>query len=488
MKRRYLLILIILLLAAATGLLVMRLPQQRRAAQGPRLEFWGAARRVGGSCLVVANAGGRFIVDCGSLGEMAGGTLPPRPDSLSFAILTHAHLDHCGLFPELVGAGFRGRIYCTEATAKLAPVMLGMERGISREKLPREAFDRAIAALTPVPFGRIVVERNAAFRFRRVEHLLGAACIEVWLPCGSDTTKLVISGDIGSGRALLIPPRDSIASADYVVMESTYGGVVRDARHDSIDAHEAFANAIGSALRRGGDVLIAAFTLGRTQEVLAVIDRFQRAGVVPADAEVFVDSPTAQKITDVYRAMRGDLSAWARSFYPGDVLRFATLREVRSKTSLKVHTRRHHPTIFVASSGDLANASSPRHLMKMFADERSLLCITGWQAPGSLGARLLAGESPALVRRQEGRRFKEDWISPAIAVRGFRAFSGHADQTGLLDWLRGIDGVRQVFIVHGEEDQAEALGRAIRSELGLQPEIPHRGDCLVLSPGRRGAL
>jgi metallo-beta-lactamase family protein len=487
MRKRYLLILIILLVAGAVGLLLLRPHGERGQSPGPRLEFWGAARKVGGSCLIVANAGGRFIVDCGSLEERAEGNLPPKPDSLSFAILTHAHLDHCGLLPELVRAGFHGRIYCTEATAKLVPVMLGMERGISKDKMPREVFERAIAALTPVPFGRMVAEKNVAFRFRRAEHLLGAASVEMWLSSGTDTTKLVVSGDIGAGNAALIPPRDTIESADYVVMESTYGNVVRGARGDSLDNVGTFAGAVGAALRRGGDVLIASFTLGRTQEVIAVIDRFQRTGGIPADAEVFVDSPTAQKITDIYRGTPGELSDWARTFYPAGILRFPSLREVRSATSLKVHTRRHRPTVFVSSSGDLGNASSPRHLMKMFADERNLLCIIGWQAPGSLGARLLAGESPVLVRRHEGRRFREDWISPALEVRGFRTFSGHADQAGLLEWLRSIRGVKEVFIVHGEEPQAEALGGAIERDLGLRCEIPHRGESFMLPPGRRGA-
>jgi metallo-beta-lactamase family protein len=486
-KRRYVWLLAILLIAAVGVLLLVELPKKGASVPAPRLVFWGAARRVGGSCLIVENAGERFIIDCGALGETEGGAIPPHPDSLSFAILTHAHVDHCGLLAELVKAGFRGRIYCTEPTGRLAPIMLAMERGISREKMPREIFDRALAALTPVPYGRTFGEKHMKFRLRRAEHLLGAASVEMWLPSGRDTVKLVVSGDLGGGNAVLIPPRDTLESADYVVIESTYGGVVRGSRGDTLETYGAFAGAIGAALRRGGDVLVAAFTLGRTQEILAVIDRFQRIGVIPADADVFVDSPTAQKITDVYRAERGELSDWARSFYPVDVLRFPTLREVRSKTSLKVHSCHHRPTIFVSSSGDLSNASAPRHLMRMFASNRNLLCITGWQSPGSLGARLLAGQSPVAVRHQEGRRFKEDWLTPALEIRGFRSFSGHADQAGLLAWLRPIRGVRRVFIVHGEEDQAVALGRAIGERLGLEVEIPHRGESFEIPVVKRGA-
>jgi metallo-beta-lactamase family protein len=270
-------------------------------------------------------------------------------------------------------------------------------------------------------------------------------------------------------------------------MESTYGGTARDTAADASGSHEAFAAAVGSALRDGGDVLIPSFTLGRTQEAMAVIDRYERSGVIPGGTEVFVDSPTARKITDVYRQMKGDLSDWARSAYPGEAVRFPTLREVRSRTSLKVHARRHRPAVFISSSGDLAHANAPRHLMRMFADPKNLLCIIGWQAPLSPGARLLAGESPVLVGHLEGRRVKEDWITPTLKVKAFHSFSGHADAAGLLAWLASARGVKHVFLVHGEEKQALALAQSIRTRLGIPVTVPERGDGFVLSP-RNGAI
>jgi metallo-beta-lactamase family protein len=453
---------------------------------GPIIRFWGAARKVGGSCLIVENGGTRFIIDCGALGERGSGALPPAPDSLAFVILTHAHIDHCGLLPELFGAGFKGRVYCTQATAELVPIMLGMMRGISREKVEREAYDRALASLVPVAFGEPVTEGSASFRFMRAEHLLGAASIDLRLTTGADTVRLVVSGDIGAGNSILLPPLEKPGRADYVVMESTYGGTVRVTEAaDARSGHEAFAAAIAHALRAGGDVLVPSFTLGRTQEAMAVIDEYMRRGVIPAGTEVFVDSPTAQKITGVYRHMKSELSSWAQSAYPAEPLRFPTLREVRSRTSLKVHERRHRPAIFISSSGDLTHASAPRHLMRMFTDSRNLLCIIGWQPPGSVGARLLAGDSPVLVRHQEGRTVKEDWISPALAVRGFHSFSGHADGAGLLAWLEAARGVKHVFLVHGEEKEALALARSIRSMLRIPVTVPRRTEGFVLSPRGR---
>jgi len=486
MKRhaRWLIICAIILIGAVS---LVELWPGGEPVEGPSIRFWGAARKVGGSCLFVENGGTRFLVDCGALGERGSGALPPRPDSLAFVILTHAHVDHCGLLPELFKAGFRGRVYCTPGTAKLVPVMLGMMRGISDENIPRKTYDAALASLVPVPFGENVGVGPVSFRFLRAEHLLGAASVDLHLVTGADTVRLVVSGDIGAGNSVLLPPLERPGRADYVVMESTYGGTVRDTEAVASPAHEAFAKAVGGALRDGGDVLIPSFTLGRTQEAMAVIDRYERSGIIPPGTEVFVDSPTARKITDVYREMKGELSDWARSAYPGEALRFPTLREVRSRTALKVHARHHRPAVFISSSGDLAHANSPRHLMRMFSDPKNLLCIIGWQAPFSPGARLTAGESPVLVGHQEGRRVRADWITPALSVKTFHSFSGHADATGLIAWLASARGVKHVFLVHGEESQALALAQSIRARLGIPVTVPRRREGFVLSP-RHGAI
>jgi metallo-beta-lactamase family protein len=481
MKRhvRWLIVALILIVGA---LALVELVPRGEAVRGPVVTFRGAARRVGGSCLVVENEGARFIVDCGALGEEGEGALPPRPDSIDFAVITHAHIDHVGLLVELFAAGFKGPVYCTPGTAELAPIMLSMMRGLARAKIPRETYDRALASLVPVPFGRAVVERGASFRFFRAGHLLGAASVEMLLPSGADTVRLVVSGDIGAGNSVLLPPAEKPDRADYVVMESTYGGILRDSSGALAAAgHEAFAESIAGALRAGGDVLIPSFTLGRTQEAMAVIDISIRNGTIPPGTEVYVDSPTARKITDVYRRLKGELSEWAQSAYPGDALRFPELREVRSRTSLKVHGRSHRPAVFISSSGDLAHANAPRHLMRMYDDSRNLLCIIGWQPPLSVGARLAAGESPVLVGHQEGKKSERDWVSPKIVTRVFHSFSGHADQAGLIEWLAAAAGVRRVFLVHGEENQALALASAIRARLGLEVTVPRRGDAFVLT-------
>lgn len=445
-----------------------------RRGEEIELVFVGGVRGVGGSCLLVQGAGVRFLVDCGST---FGGEAPSLPADVSFVIITHAHLDHCGRLPELFSAGFRGPVYCTPPTADLLPVMLRMAGSISRDGVGKDDLDAALSAIIPVPFDSTMHMGPVSFVLRRAEHLLGAAFTEIGFGGSSERADLVVSGDLGSGYSLLLRGLERCRRADYVVMESTYGGVMRDLWGATpVERHEPFARAVGSALERGGDVLVPAFTLGRTQEVMAAVECFRGSGLIPAGTLVYVDSPTARRITDVYRAHAGELSESARTLFGGDVLDYPALREVRSKTSLAVHGRNHSPSIFISSSGSMDYANSPRHLMRMYDNRLNLCCIVGYQAPGSTGARLLGGESPLLVRSREGKETLEEWITPLLEVKGFESFSGHADHSRLLDWLGGIEGVRGVFLVHGEAERSDALAAAIGEELGMEASVPRPGE------------
>ncbi len=474
-------------LAAITALAALRLLKDFTGGAGyPAVQFCGGAREVGGSCYLVETGETRFIVDCGIFGEAGKDILPPEPEKLDFAVLTHAHSDHCGLLPELFAAGFNGTVYCTEPTAKLASVMLSMARSFKRDRVARDDYTRALAGFQGVEFNEPVSVDDVRFEFSRTEHLLGAAFVEIFIRReGGDNLKLVFSGDLGDGNSVLLRSLSECGHADFVVMESTYGGTGRGTPHeDPVRRHAPFARAVAQALRRGGDVLIPAFTLGRTQEVIAVIDYYQEKGVIPEGALVYTDSPTAEKITSIYREFEEELSSRARNFYRGTVLKRSTLREVKSRSSLKVHDRKHRPSIFISSSGDLNHANSPRHLMKMFGNELNLLCIVGWQAPGSVGRRLSEGAEAVRVRYRRGRKMINEWISPSIEVRTFDSFSGHADSVTLLEWVSGIEGTRSIFLVHGEIDQAEALKKSIRENLGIETRIPQRGERIVLNMSR----
>ncbi|MBU8922199.1 MAG: hypothetical protein KOO63_10320, partial [Bacteroidales bacterium] len=199
-------------------------------------------------------------------------------------------------------------------------------------------------------------------------------------------------------------------------------------------------------------------------------------GVIPPGTLIYSDSPTARKITSIYRESRMEFSEYVLDLFGDRLLAPPGLREVKSATSMKVHARKHEPSIFISSSGDLNYANSPRHLMRMFDCEKNLLCMVGWQSPGSVGRRLARGETPVLVRHREGKKLEKDWINPAIEILRVVSFSSHADQDQLVSWLAGIEGLDGVFIVHGEMHSSELMQDRIRDELGLDAKIPRPGE------------
>ncbi len=479
MKSGNRLITIAVVIVLAIAALYLLRPRGRDV--GVYVTFLGGAREVGGSCILVTGGGTSFLVDCGAFGDAGNDIIPDAPDSISFMILTHAHTDHCGRITQLFAAGFDGEVYCTPETAELAPIMMKMSRSFDRDKVSKEDFDRALAAVRPVPFGEKKTVGTVSFILRRAQHLLGAAFAEIEIDTGRRTASVIFSGDLGSGGAILLPPLEDPAPADYVIVESTYGGRVRDTGEGSLQArYGEFGREIGSALRDGGDVLIPAFTLGRTQEVIAALDLFIEDGTIPAGTEVYSDSPTAKKVSDVFRNHPESMSATAVSIYGDDILRKPWHREVKSRTSMKVHGRNHRPTIFISSSGNLSYANSPRHLARMAGDERNLLCLVGWQSYGSVGRRLAGGDSTVSVTYREDGETKKVWLSPAMKIRKYDAFSSHADQEGLLRWTGAIDGLKGAFIVHGELKQAEALSQRLETDLGIEAKIPEAGETVFL--------
>ncbi len=264
-------------------------------------------------------------------------------------------------------------------------------------------------------------------------------------------------------------------------MESTYGAVVRK-RRGAVPSrlYSLFGAQVGRALGEGGDVLIPAFTLGRTQEVMAVLDLYEAEGVVPKGTLIYSDSPTAKKVTEIYRMFPEELSATAVKMYGSTPLEAPWHREVRSRTSLKVHERPHEPAVFISSSGNLEYANSPRHLVRMADRPENLLCLVGWQSPGSVGYKLERGDSLVVVRCREGGKAVDYGLAPRMKTLAFNVFSSHADADGLVDWLKGAGRPRTVFLVHGEPDQSGPLAERIGRDLGLAVKVPSDGDSFRL--------
>lgn len=473
------LVTIVVVIALAIAALYLLRPRGRD--EGINVTFLGGAMEVGGSCTLVSGGGTSFLVDCGAFGSVGSDIIPRNPESIPFMILTHAHTDHCGRIPQLFAAGFDGEVYCTPETAELAPIMMKMSRSFDRDNVSKEDFNRSLAAIRSVPFGEKKTVGTVSFTFRPAQHLLGAAFAEIEIDTGHRSAQIIFSGDLGSGGAILLPELADPSASKYVVVESTYGGRVRENRTtDPLERYGEFGREIGETLKNGGDVLIPAFTLGRTQEVIAALDLFVDEGTIPSGTEIYSDSPTAKMVSDVFRNHPEGLSEMARSIYGDDILKKAYHREVKSRTSIKVHGRDHRPTVFISSSGDLNFANSPRHLVRMAGDERNLLCIVGWQSYGSVGRKLAEGDSTVYVKYREDGETKKVWISPAMDVIRFDAFSSHADQEDLIRWVGKIDGLATAFIVHGEPKQAEALSLRLEADLGIGTKVPEAGETVFL--------
>jgi metallo-beta-lactamase family protein len=458
------------------------------SAAAVKLSFIGAAGGVGGSAYLLETDEGRTLVDCGLFpGEGAQGRnarLAFDPRTLDAVILTHAHSDHAGRIPMLVKGGFRGPILATDATRRIAADMLRMSLAIGSatgaDLYGRGDLDAALRSIRTASLD--VVERlpgGVEVRLRDAGHVAGSAFAEVRTRGREDYT-VVFSGDLGRTGSPLHCGPSPLGEADYVLVESTYGG----RRRPPVD-FAAFGVAVRDTLAAGGSVLIPAPVLEKTQSVLAVIGSLKRSGVIAREVPVYVDSRSAQRLNAVYRAAPECSGAGAAARAPAaELLSFPGLREVSQREALRHHASG-EPAIYVSSSGMLDHAGSPKHLAAMAEDARNLLAIVGWQAPDTVGRKLQEGATTVEIpieRFAAGGRPDVELLhrSVRMKVRTFTEFSTHADGCEILGWLSRLRSVRRVFVVHGERPGAEKLAGLIATELGVPASVPDAGDVVVL--------
>lgn len=460
-----------------------------------KLTFLGAAREVTGSCCLVETAQARFLVDCGMV--QGGRTAPARnrkpfafaPESIDFVLLTHAHIDHSGLLPKLTRAGYRGPILTTTATADLLQVMLPDSAHIQEGEARRdgrhvEAARRRSADPTPlytlldaqeclrqvwgVPYDVEVVPRTGVrCRFRDAGHILGSAILEIWVDGPAGTTKLVFSGDLGQpGRPILRDPT-RIDEADILIIESTYG----DRAHKDLSAsQDELIDIVERTLhRQRGNVIIPAFAVGRTQEVIYHLHHLVRKGRL-RDLKVFVDSPMATEATRVTRlhmelfddAAR-NLAAWHARGQDLPYLHFTASAE-ESMALNRVRSG----AIVISASG-MCDAGRIRHHLRHNLPRRECsVLITGFQAQGTLGRRLVDGARQVRIFGRE--------VAVRAGIHTVGGLSAHADQPALLAWAAGFRRPpRQTFVVHGETDAALALAGKLGAMPGWNVAVPEPG-------------
>lgn len=462
-----------------------------------KLMFLGAAHEVTGSCHYIEACGKSILLDCGM--EQGRDTyenqeIPVAAAALDYVFLSHAHIDHAGLLPLLYKNGFRGRIYATEATTDLCRIMLldsahiqefeAQWRNRKNKRAGREPFtplyttaDAAavLAHFVPCVYGEeIAVCDGVSLRFTDVGHLLGSSSIEIWLTEGGETRKLVFSGDIGNLNQPIIHDPRYTETADYVIMESTYGDRSHDAPPDYLAA---LAAVIQETFDRGGNLVIPAFAVGRTQELLYFLREIKEQNLVRGHEgfPVYVDSPLAIEATRVFTANHlscYDTAAMALVRQGINPLSFPGLvTAVTAEDSMAINFDR-KPKIILSASG-MCEAGRIRHHLKhnLWRAESTILFV-GYQAIGTLGRNLIEGA-------REVRLFGES-ITVNAEIRQLSGISGHADREGLLAW---VDHFREkparVFVVHGEDLVCDAFTQTLQSR-GYHAFAPYSGACFDL--------
>lgn len=466
-----------------------------------KLTFLGAAGGVSGSCYVMETDGVRFAVDCGlhqggeEVERRNWDMVPYRPKDIQFVLATHAHIDHIGLLPRLVKTGFSGQIHCTKATAALMDVMLEDSAHIQemeaqwqdkkrRRKGRRQVIEPLYTAvdaektttlLAPKEYGQVFEPApGVKVCFQDAGHILGSAFVEVWIQNGDGELKIVFSGDIGRPGQLLMNDPSQIETADVLLMESTYGDRDHKDEHTSRDE---LAEAIAYSYRNGEKVIIPAFALERTQELLYALSLLEEEGRLPKDMPVFVDSPLAIKATTIFRQHPEYFDAEAQAMiargrHPFDLpgLRFTPTAE----DSAKINTL-DGPAIVISASG-MANAGRIKHhLRHNIWREGASVVIVGFQAKGTPGR--------AIVDGAESIRILGEDVAVRARVYTIGGFSAHAGQSQLMNWLSHFDNPKmRVFLTHGEPNAAKTLATLIRERYGFEVDIPEYLEQLKLTP------
>jgi len=444
---------------------------------------------VGGSCALIDTGKHRILIDFGLFYgaeyEDRNGRVDFDPATIDVVLLTHAHIDHAGRIPLLYRKGFNGKTIGTDATKALVEVNLKMGLAVAEKQgaaLYDDDYRRMMENFLALPYDQLMeLNSEVSVRFRHAGHIMGSSLIELWIRGREGTVKVVATGDLGNDAWSLLKKPDIIREGDYVIVESTAGPIKRKNK-----GFDGFGKEIQKTLNGGGSVLIPAFVLDRTQRVLYAIGTLKRKGIIPQDTPVYVDSGTARKITGIYRDFRQFFSPEAlKSFQDdGDPLSFSGLREISSRDALMMHDRG-EPAIYISSSAMLDHANAPRHLEKMIENPRNLLAIVSWQAPGTPGWKLQRKAKTLEIPLEEPMnggsrvRFVEKPVN--MRVKTFDMFSNHADGCQILTWLSGFATVKEVFVVHGDRENALGMAELITERLGFKASVPAYGSMFPLS-------
>ena len=468
-----------------------------------KVTFLGATKTVTGSNFLVEGAGKKFLVDCGMYqGSAADEYENEEPflfnvNEIDFMLLTHAHIDHSGRIPKLFNEGYRNRVIATKATCDLCSIMLPdsghiqeMEIEWKNRKRERkgekplpplytaEDAAKSLEIFYPVQYDEIIdIDENIKVRFNDAGHMLGSAILEIWITENGKTEKIVFTGDLGNNDIPLLSPPTMISSADYLIMESTYGNRLH-MRND--DKASLFLDIVYETLEKGGTVVIPSFAVGRTQEILFELNRikeekhdeefykkYKRLMSVP----VYVDSPLAISATEVFKDNMNLFNEETQEIInKGDnPLEFDGLKFSRTADESKALNASNESAIIISASGMCEVGRIKHHLKHHLWEPNSTILFVGYQAPGTLGRKIVDGEKKVKIFGEE--------IAVNARVEYIEGYSGHADQEGLMDFVYSFTNLpKHIFLVHGEPEGQIALKQKIEESTQVPVIIPDFGE------------
>lgn len=458
-----------------------------------KIKFIGATHEVTGSCTLLELGGRYFLVDCGmeqGRDVFQNIPLPVAAADIEAVFVTHAHIDHSGMLPRLYKEGFSGTIYATDVTCDLCNIMLldsahiqeseanwRSKKSIRAGGEPIEPVYNTLDALGAISLFRrcnygeeITAAEGVSVRFTDIGHLLGSACIEIWLTENDITKKIVFSGDVGNTNQRIICDPKTVAEADYLVIESTYGNRLHEGeRKDTVTE---LANHIQRAFDRGGNVIIPSFAVGRTQEMLYAIREIKEKGLVEGHNKfpVYVDSPLASEATSIFiqcNPVCFDEETLSLVNSGKNPLWFDGIKMTQTSDESKLINSDETPKVIISASGMCEAGRIRHHLKHNLWKPNNIILFVGYQAEGSLGRRLLNGEKTVTLFGEE--------ISVNAEICSLQGTSGHADRNGLVKWLKGFkEKPELVFVNHGDDESCEYF-KSYLAEMGYNAEAPYSG-------------